>query len=66
MISSDFLTYTLDNGIRLIHQQTNSPVAHLGVLIKVRAMKPKKNTDWLILSSIRFLKEPGNAGLFTY
>jgi predicted Zn-dependent peptidase len=33
MISSDFLTYTLDNGIRLIHQQTNSPVAHLGVLI---------------------------------
>ena len=33
MISSDFLTYTLANGIRLIHQQTNSPVAHLGVLI---------------------------------
>jgi len=33
MISSDFLTYTLGNGIRLIHQQTNSPVAHLGVLI---------------------------------
>lgn len=33
MISSDFLTYTLGNGIRLIHQQTSSPVAHLGVLI---------------------------------
>lgn len=33
MISSDFLTYTLGNGIRLIHQQTNSSVAHLGVLI---------------------------------
>jgi len=33
MVSTDFLTYTLPNGIRLIHQQTNSPVAHLGVLI---------------------------------
>jgi predicted Zn-dependent peptidase len=33
MISSDFLTYTLGNGIRLIHQPTQSPVAHLGVLI---------------------------------
>ncbi len=33
MVGSDFLTHTLDNGIRLIHQQTDSPVAHLGVLI---------------------------------
>jgi len=33
MVSTDFLTYTLPNGIRLIHQQTNSPVAHLGILI---------------------------------
>ena len=33
MIGTDFLTYTLSNGIRLIHQQTVSPVAHLGVLI---------------------------------
>lgn len=33
MIRTDFLTYTLSNGIRLIHQQTVSPVAHLGVLI---------------------------------
>ena len=33
MVGSDFLTHTLNNGIRLIHQQTESPVAHLGVLI---------------------------------
>ena len=33
MISTDFLTYTLKNGIRLIHFETNSPVGHLGVLI---------------------------------
>lgn len=33
MVSTDFLTHTLKNGIRLIHQQTDSPVAHLGVLI---------------------------------
>ena len=29
----EFNTYTLDNGIRLIHQSTNSPVAHLGLII---------------------------------
>ena len=33
MVGTDFLTHTLKNGIRLIHQQTDSPVAHLGVLI---------------------------------
>jgi predicted Zn-dependent peptidase len=33
MVSTDFLTYTLKNGIRLIHQQTDSAVGHLGVLI---------------------------------
>ncbi len=33
MVSTDFLTHTLKNGIRLIHQQTDSPVAHLGILI---------------------------------
>jgi predicted Zn-dependent peptidase len=33
MVSTDFLTHTFKNGIRLIHQQTDSPVAHLGVLI---------------------------------
>jgi predicted Zn-dependent peptidase len=33
MVDSDFLTYRLNNGIRLIHRQVESPVAHLGVLI---------------------------------
>lgn len=33
MVNTDFLTHTLNNGIRLIHRQTNSPVGHLGVLI---------------------------------
>ena len=29
----EFNTLTLDNGIRLIHQHTNSPVAHCGIII---------------------------------
>lgn len=33
MVETDFLTHTLKNGIRVIHYQTDSPVAHLGVLI---------------------------------
>lgn len=33
MPESDFLTYTLPNGIRLIHKPTDSPVAHMGVII---------------------------------
>lgn len=33
MVETDFLTYTLDNGIRLIHKQADSPVGHLGILI---------------------------------
>ncbi len=33
MAGADFLTHTFKNGIRLIHRQTDSPVAHLGVLI---------------------------------
>lgn len=33
MVETDFLTHTLKNGIRIIHQYTNSPVGHLGVLI---------------------------------
>jgi predicted Zn-dependent peptidase len=33
MITADFLTYTLPNGIRLIHKPTDSPVGHLGILI---------------------------------
>lgn len=33
MVEIDFLIYTLPNGIRLIHKQTDSPVGHLGILI---------------------------------
>ena len=33
MTDTDFLTYTLPNGIRIIHRKVESPVAHLGVLI---------------------------------
>ncbi len=33
MNRADFLTYTLPNGIRLIHKPTDSPVGHLGILI---------------------------------
>lgn len=33
MAVTDFLTHTLGNGIRVIHQHTDSTVAHLGVLI---------------------------------
>jgi predicted Zn-dependent peptidase len=33
MVETDFLTYTLPNGIRLIHKFADSPVGHLGILI---------------------------------
>ena len=33
MVDTDFLTYTLSNGIRIIHKETDSPVGHLGILI---------------------------------
>ncbi|MCY1721305.1 pitrilysin family protein [Prolixibacteraceae bacterium Z1-6] len=33
MVDTDFLIHTLNNGIRVIHQYTDSPVAHLGILI---------------------------------
>lgn len=33
MVDIDFMTYTLANGIRVIQQQTDSPVGHLGILI---------------------------------
>lgn len=33
MVDTDYLTHRLSNGIRIIHQQTNSPVGHFGVLI---------------------------------
>lgn len=33
MVDTDYLIHTLKNGIRIIHQRTDSPVGHLGVLI---------------------------------
>jgi predicted Zn-dependent peptidase len=33
MIDTDFLTYTLGNGIRVIHQHADSQVGHLGIMI---------------------------------
>lgn len=33
MVDTDYLIHRLSNGIRIIHQQTNSPVGHFGVLI---------------------------------
>jgi predicted Zn-dependent peptidase len=33
MTENDFLTYTLPNGIRLIHKSVSSPAGHLGILI---------------------------------
>ena len=33
MTTTDFLTYTLPNGIRLIHKPTDSSVGHLGILV---------------------------------
>jgi predicted Zn-dependent peptidase len=33
MVDTDFLTYTLDNGIRVIHQHADSPVGHFGIMM---------------------------------
>jgi predicted Zn-dependent peptidase len=33
MTDSEYVTYTFPNGIRLIHQETDSPVGHLGVIL---------------------------------
>lgn len=47
MVSTDFLTHTLKNGIRLIHQQTDSPVGHLGVLINTGSRDEAENEHGL-------------------
>ncbi len=47
MVDIDFLTYTLKNGIRIIHKNTDSPVAHLGVLINAGSRDEKKNEHGL-------------------
>lgn len=33
MIDTEYLTHTFPNGIRLIHQGSDSPVAHLGIIV---------------------------------
>ena len=33
MIDTEYLTYTFPNGIRLIHQGSDSPVGHLGIIL---------------------------------
>jgi len=47
MVDIDFLTHTLKNGIRIIHKNTDSPVAHLGVLINAGSRDEKKNEHGL-------------------
>ncbi len=47
MVDTDFLTYTLKNGIRIIHKNTDSPVAHLGVIINTGSRDEKKNEHGL-------------------
>ncbi|MCK5730231.1 MAG: insulinase family protein [Draconibacterium sp.] len=43
----NFLTYKLKNGIRIIHKNTESPVAHLGVLINTGSRDEKKGEHGL-------------------
>ena len=47
MVDIDFLTHTLKNGIRIIHKNTDSPVAHLGVLINTGSRDEKKGEHGL-------------------
>jgi predicted Zn-dependent peptidase len=47
MVDTDFLIHTLKNGIRVIHKNTDSPVAHLGVLINTGSRDEKKNEHGL-------------------
>lgn len=47
MVDIDFLTYTLKNGIRIIHKNTDSPVAHLGVMINAGSRDEKKSEHGL-------------------
>jgi len=47
MVEADYLTHTLPNGIRIIHQRTDSPVAHLGVLINAGSRDEKEDEHGL-------------------
>ncbi len=47
MVDADFLTYTLPNGIRLIHYKTESTVGHLGILINTGSRDEDENEHGL-------------------
>lgn len=47
MVDTDYLIYTLKNGIRVIHQYTDSPVGHLGVLINTGSRDEKEHEQGL-------------------
>ncbi|MEN8115500.1 MAG: pitrilysin family protein [Bacteroidota bacterium] len=47
MVETDFLIHTLKNGIRIIHQYTDSPVGHLGVLINAGSRDEKEKEHGL-------------------
>jgi predicted Zn-dependent peptidase len=47
MRDTDFLTHTLQNGIRLIHKPTESPVGHLGILINAGSRDEEKEEHGL-------------------
>jgi predicted Zn-dependent peptidase len=47
MADTDFLTYTLKNGIRVIHQHTDSPVGHLGIIINTGSRDEKEHEHGL-------------------
>lgn len=42
MVDTDFLTHTLSNGIRVIHQETDSQVGHLGIIINAGSRDEKE------------------------
>ncbi len=47
MVDTDYLTHTFPNGIRIIHQYTDSPVGHLGVLINAGSRDEKEHEHGL-------------------
>ena len=47
MVYTDYLTHTLNNGIRIIHQQTDSSVGHLGIIINTGSRDEKEDEHGL-------------------
>ncbi|WP_262887979.1 M16 family metallopeptidase [Draconibacterium halophilum] len=47
MVDTDYLIHTLNNGIRIIHQKTDSPVGHLGILINTGSRDEKEDEHGL-------------------